>query len=409
MAELLDLGFYYRPDVLGLQWDDRRSAALVNPEWLQRDRPSVESQIALLPSMDGHLWVATSGASSLVPGHIRWVALSKAAFLASAQAVNAHLQATASDVWAHALPVFHVGGLGMLARAHLSRAHIVDGVAGRWDARRFQHRVEETHATLTALVPSQVHDLVGARLHAPGSLRAVIVGGARLDPELCADARGLGWPCLPSYGLTETCSQVATASLDAALAADCRAPLPVLGHAEIRASADGRLAIRSTSLLSSYAEVADRKVRSWDPKEDGWLVTEDMGRVSPAGVEVLGRASDSVRVLGEMVSLSRVEETVQRWKGSEPALAASQLDAAVVALPHGRLGHELVAVLAGEERARLEPLTATVLEPSLEAFCRHALFGYERPQRLVWVDAIPRTALGKCQRQQLASLVAPRE
>ncbi|RPJ84310.1 MAG: hypothetical protein EHM13_04925 [Acidobacteria bacterium] len=81
------------------------------------------------------------------------------------------------------------------------------------------------------------------------------------------------------------------------------------------------------------------------------------------------------------------------------------LDAAVVALPHERLGHELVVALAGAERERLEPLTRTVLQPSLERCCQETLSGYERPHRLVWVEAIPRTALGKCQRQLLARQV----
>jgi o-succinylbenzoate---CoA ligase len=405
VADLAAEAFYFDPAVTRIDWDSAQTLVMVNPEWLRRDRASIEACRQALPPLDGHIWVATSGSSSTIPGHFRWVALAKAAFLASASAVNDHLESTGADVWAHALPVFHVGGLGILARASLSGASVEPAIDGRWDAWRFHGRLLETRATLTALVPSQLHDLVGARLHAPGSLRAIVVGGARLDPELCADARGLGWPCLPSYGLTETCSQVATASLTSALSRQCSGPLPILGHATIRADQEQRLEIRAASLLTCYAEMTDAGMRAWDPKRDGWLPTEDLGRVTADGVEVLGRATDSVKVLGELVSVVRVEEVARRWSRSLDA-ARGELDVAVVALPHGRLGHEIVVVLAGSAQAILEPGTEAELMPSLASYCRTSLLPYEQPHRIAWVDRIPRTALGKCQRALLAREVS---
>jgi O-succinylbenzoic acid--CoA ligase len=331
--------------------------------------------------------------------------LAWAALGASAAAVNAHLEAGASDVWAHALPVFHVGGLGILVRAHLSGARVIAAVEGRWDAAVFHRRVTETKATLSALVPAQVHDLVTANLQAPPSLRAIVVGGARLEPDECLRARALGWPCLPSYGLTETCSQVATAAVAEGRSSICAAAMPVLSHAEIRADNEQRLAIRAASLLSCYAETTAAGVNVWDPKVDGWLVTEDLGRVSDGAVEVVGRASESAKVLGEMVWLPQVEEEARQWAAAEPALAGAGLDLALVGLPHSRLGTELVVVLAAPDRRGLEPLTPTRLWPSLEAWARRTLPPYACPRRIAWVDAIPRTALGKCQRALLSRQV----
>jgi o-succinylbenzoate---CoA ligase len=406
VADLAATAFYYEPSRWSMDWESRDTTVAANPVWVGRDRPAFEAALAALPSLRGHVWVATSGSSSAVPGHVRWVALSKEAFLASARAVNAHLEATPRDVWAHALPVFHVGGLGILARAWASGASVEPAVAGRWEAWRFSARLHETHATLTALVPSQVHDLVNAGLRPPRSLRAVVVGGARLDPELCADARRLGWPCLPSYGMTETCSQVATASLASALSVDCGSTLPVLAHAEIRADEEHRLRIRAASLLTAYAEMTDAGMRSWDPRQDGWLITDDLGRVEAGSVEVLGRVTDSVKVLGETVSLSRVEDVARQWARSDPGTTAD-VDLAVVALPHPRLGHELVVVLApiggGPGAGRLG--LASLL-PSLLSFTRERLLPYEQPARLVAVEQIPRTALGKIQRQLLAQQVS---
>lgn len=399
MAEPADFGFYFDPSRAHIDWGAPGTLVIVNPEWRRREPAEADACASALPALDRHIWVATSGSGASAPGRVRFVALSKDAFLASARAVNRHLAATAADVWAHALPVFHVGGLGILARAALSRARVEAAVWERWDAARFHARLGETGATLTALVPPQVHDLVAAGLRPPPSLRAAVIGGARLEPRLCVEARRLGWPCLPSYGLTETCSQVATAEAATALSEDCGAPLPVLAHAEIASGEDQRLRVRAASLLTCYGEMTPDGLRTWDPKRDGWFETDDLGRVTGAGVEIIGRSSDSVKVLGEMVSLARVEDALRPWAARETALGTADL--AVVAVPHDRLGHEIVLVLSAPDRAALEPLTRSALWPSLEAFSRLALLAYERPRRIAWVDAIPRTPLGKCRRPLL--------
>ena len=66
----------------------------------------------------------------------------------------------------------------------------------------------------SSLVPAQVLDLVRAGLRPPPVLRAIVVGGGAISAELYRDARALGWPVLPSYGMTECCSQIATATHD---------------------------------------------------------------------------------------------------------------------------------------------------------------------------------------------------
>ena len=393
---------YFQPGVQPVNWDSRETVVLANPEWVRRQPIGLGDLNRRLPALEAHVWVSTSGTSGDTPGRLRWVALSKGAFLASARAVNAHLSATSSDVWAHALPVFHVGGLGILARAWLSGSRVVPAVSERWSAAEFQAVVAQSRTTLTALVPSQVHDLVTAGLHSPPSLRAIVVGGARLEPVWYAASRALGWPCLPSYGLT-TCSQVATAALPSLGTSEYPAELPVLSHAEIRADDDGRLSIRAASLLTCCAEFDGDDVRVSDPRRDGWLETDDTGRVSDAGVEVLGRTSEFVKVLGETVSLRRVEDHVWRWAEREGLRGIGGFDLGVVGIPHARLGVELVAALVVDPdagRARRDALAA-----SLDAYGREELMPFERIQRVAWVDAIPRTALGKVQRALLARQV----
>ncbi len=396
--------FYLEPDTAPIDWESAESLVLANPEWAKRQADGLAGIERRLPALEAHVWVSTSGTSSLVPVRVRWIALSKAAFLASAGAVNKHLEATRADVWAHALPTFHVGGLGILARGWLNGARVVPAVAGKWSAARFSEIVGRERATLAALVPSQVHDLVAAGLASPPSMRAIVVGGGRMDAALYERARALGWPCLPSYGLTETCSQVATAALSSLCVAVCPTVLPVLGHAEIRSDDDQRLSIRAASLLTCCAEVDEQGARGWDPKQDGWLQTEDTGRVGPDGVEVFGRLSESVKVLGEIVSLAYVEDQVWRWATEEHLRALEGFDLAVVAPPHDRLGHQIMLAIAC--RAPIDAARRSAIGESIGIYSRNHLLPFERVRRVVWVDEIPRTPLGKCRRALLTRQVA---
>src|ERR1051326_1318394 len=97
----------------------RESHLLLNPRLPADDRGRLE---ALAPRLEAHVFVATAGTA----GAIKLVALSKRAILASAAAVNARLNATRDDVWSHVLPPFHVGGIGINARAHLSGSRVIE-------------------------------------------------------------------------------------------------------------------------------------------------------------------------------------------------------------------------------------------------------------------------------------------
>lgn len=323
------------------------SHVLLNPRMPEEERRRLESFVV---DLSGHVWLSTSGTT----GALKLTALSKRALLASAAAVNRHLQSDAKDVWLCVLPAFHVGGLGIHARAFLSGARIV---AGGWDG-----------VTLASLVPAQVSDLVRDRVVAPRSLRAVVVGGGVLSEELYSAARELGWPLLPSYGMTECCSQVATATLESR-------ELLLLDHVEARVEADGRLALRSEALLTGYAT----EEGFVDPKVDGWFLTEDVGAVEGPVLRVEGRRGDFIKIGGESVDLSRLDRI----------LAGLGADAAVFPVPDERLGHVIgLAVASGDAEAVAAAFNARV-------------FPFERVRRVVRIAEIPRTALGKIMRARL--------
>jgi len=344
-----------------IDWTSDESHVLLNPRMPEEEQRILRS---IVPELPGHVWLATSGTT----GRLKLTGLSKQALLASAAAVNRHLEATSSDVWCGVLPTFHVGGLGILARAWLLGARVVPM---RWDARAFSSSED---VTLASLVPAQVSDLVAASLRAPAQLRAIVVGGGALSERLYEQGANLGWPLLPSYGMTETCSQVATARRGSP-------ELILLDHAEARVEQDGRLAFRGSSLLTGYA-TEDGLV---DPKVGGWFVTEDLGLVAGRLLEVSGRRGDVVKIGGESVDLKRLDAIVETLAGR---------DAAVAAVPDARLGCVIHLFVAGSTDAA-----------TLRSAYDGRVHPFERARAVHRVPWIPRTPLGKLIRKELLEQV----
>ena len=364
-----------------IDWDGSDTAVLLNPRLAVADARAIRALIERIP-LAAHVWVTTSGAT----GRLKPVALAKRAILASAAAVNAHLASDASDVWVNVLPPFHVGGLGIHARAHLSGARVT--TLDPWDAMRYAALLAGMRRALSALVPTEVFDLVHAGLEAPPSVRAVVVGGGALGVELYARARALGWPLLPSYGATECASQIATASL-ASLDDDGFPELEMLSHAAVRTDADGRIEVKSAALFTGYATAGGLD----DPKRDGWWRTDDVGEVRGRRLTVRGRVDATVKVGGELVPLSLLEARLEQVR----LAVAPDTDAALVALPDDRLGHAIHLAIAGVPEATADRLLA--------AF-NAGLLPYERARSVRRVEEIPRTPLGKVRREELVQRVA---
>lgn len=362
---------YWESEAIDLRLNPRRGIEADGLIDFLRGERGIRSSVVL----------ATSGSS----GGAKFVVLSKRALLASAAAVNEFLGFNENDVSLAGLSGFHVGGLGIYARAFLSGSRVVELAPGPWrrDGSLLVESVERTGATLTSMTPTHLHDLVAGRVCCPEPLRVVLLGGGRIDTGLVDPARELGWPIRASYGMTEAASQIATAR-------DGETEwLPILPHWETRTGEDGRLAIRGPALFSGYAT---RGESGWCFEEaadgEGWFATGDRCEVREGTLRFLGRADDLVKVSGELVSVGEVRDRV-----AELGVEAG-LETAVVVVPDARRGHEFVLVVAGEERE------AGAFHESL----RGRLEGLARPARWIAVEALPRTEIGKVDTSELTRI-----
>jgi len=318
-------------------------------------------------------------------GARKWAGLTKESLLISARAVNAHFDVTKADRWLLALPVWHVGGFGILARAFASGC-AVTGMESRWDAALFAHGCENAGATLASLVPAQVFDLVAAGLRAPDSMRAVLVGGGALSREIEAAALKLGWPLRKTYGMTETCSQVASQ-----YAAGGEMELLPIWHASTDET--GALTLRGNALAQGYAAPEEEAWR-WEPipacpglrTRDRVTLWNEEGRTL---LRFEGREAGTVKILGELVALGPIQERIDALRLE---LGLRLGDAAVCDVPDERGEARLllaVCDMGTADAERMKNGLNTRLRP------------FEKIAEVRRLDVIPRGALGKTRLEEL--------
>jgi o-succinylbenzoate---CoA ligase len=295
---------------------------------------------------------------------------------------NHHASATASaellgsepdDRWLCVLPLFHVGGLAILLRSAMHRVTAV--VHDRFEPERVREEIESGSVTLVSLVPTMLRRLRDAGFSGAPGVRALLLGGGPVPVDLLEWAEAEGLPVMPTYGLTETASQIATA-------APGERAGRILPGAEVRiARSEGRGPRDEGEILVRGPMVSPQALA-----DDGWLHTGDLGRLDADGkLLVVGRAKEIIVTGGENVSPARVESALT----AHPAVA----DAGVLGLPDPEWGEAVSAFVV---------LRAGASEAELIDHCRELLAPYEVPKRIEQVAALPRNPAGKLLRSELA-------
>ncbi|MDD5249774.1 MAG: AMP-binding protein [Rhodocyclaceae bacterium] len=336
---------------------------------------------ASLPSRhrlhDIALLIATSGSS----GRPKAVMLSAGNLRAAALASAACTPLRPGDRWLACLPLFHIGGYSILHRCALAGAEAV--LHEGFDAERLWRTLADERITHLSVVPTMLARLLDlAPAPPPATLRHVLVGGAALSPALAERAAEHGWPIQPTYGMSETASQIAT------LPALPRPwppglvgrPLPGI---EAALAADGRLRVRGPMVMAGYA---NPRLAPGDGLEDGWFTTNDLAEIRADGqLQILGRADDIIVSGGKKFHPATVEN---RLAGC-PGLGS----AGVVGRPDPLWGEIVTVVFSGE-----------VAADALLDWCRQHIAGASRPRAAIRVAALPTLTNGKPDRAALRRL-----
>lgn len=245
-----------------------------------------------------HFILFSSGTTG---GDLKGYAISKKALFANAEAVNKHFGLTEKDVWGLSLPVYHIGGLSVLARAHLLKNKVID--LRKWDPDEWMKKIDGI--TITTIVPTQLYDLVKRSLKAPPSLRYLVVGGDFLSAKLKDEAIKLGWPVIRTFGMSEVSSQLASA----------RSPdsdeLEILPIHEVKLDEE-TLFVKSPALFTLEFTLGEKfQVNTLrELSENGFYRTKDRAKIIGQTILPLGRLSDEFKSGGHLVNMNLLKETL---------------------------------------------------------------------------------------------------
>ncbi len=349
------------------------------PAWV-REAGSAAPLVAAVPRGAGDLasLIYTSGTT----GRSKGAMLSHGALAANALALHEAWAFTPDDVLLHALPIFHVHGLFVaLHCALLSGAPMV------WLPKFTDAEVLAglDRATVMMGVPTFYTRLLASpgftRAKADG-VRVFICGSAPLLPSTFAEfEERAGQRILERYGMSEAVIITTNPLEGDRIGGSVGYPLPGVELRIGGGEETGVIEIRGRSVFSAYWRMPEKTAEEFTA--DGFFITGDVGHRDADGrVWISGRAKDLIISGGYNVYPKEVELVLDELAGV--------IESAVVGVPHRDFGEGVVAVVMGEGD-----------EAAMIAEARRQLAAYKAPKRIVFVDELPRNAMGKVQKNLL--------
>jgi O-succinylbenzoic acid--CoA ligase len=348
--------------VLGAM-EDRTELVLLNSRLTPRERAAQRESIARIPPAGEPAVVLFTSGTTGTPKAAR---LARDNLEANARAASEVLEIDSRSRFLCVLPLFHVGGLGVLFRCQLAGATVL--LHERFDPQAVARELREgaTHASLVSSTLARVLE------HGAAFPPAIVaVGGGPVPGPLLERARRAGLRVVQTWGMTETCSM---ATCEPARDADGATAGPPLHGFEIAVDA-GEILVRGPAMMRGYL--------GQPPLQGGFFRTGDLGELDARGrLIVHARRGDLIVSGGENVYPAEVE-------------------AALLAHPSVREAAVLPASDEGWGQIGVAYVVTTASDGELRDFLGGRIAKYKVPARFVHLGALPRNAAGKVDRAGL--------
>ncbi|XGI83476.1 o-succinylbenzoate--CoA ligase [Halorutilales archaeon Cl-col2-1] len=323
------------------------------------------------------------------------VVLSYGNFVASATASAFRLGHLPDDRRLICLPMYHMGGLSHVFRAalHGTAAVVQEG----FDAEETVENIAEYGVTQVSLVPTTLRRILDTGIDSQlDSLRYVLLGGAPASEDLLRESREAGVRVCPTYGMTETASQIATVSPYASETdtetVGVGRPLvstriTVLDEDDqpVETGETGEIVVSGSTVTEGYYGLPDETSEAFC--EHG-LRTGDLGYRDESGrLYVVGRKDEVIITGGENVNPNEVTELLLEHPRLE--------DAAVIGVDDEEWGERICALVVPVDEDEVD----------VRGYCRERLAGYKCPRTVAFVDEIPRTESGTVDRAAARGLL----
>ena len=301
---------------------------------------------------------------------------------------------TDKDVLVHALPIYHTHGLFVASNVTLfARASMI--FLPKFDPDLIIRLM--ARATVLMGVPTFYTRLLqnpALNRDSTKHMRLFVSGSAPLLAETHREwAARTGHAVLERYGMTETNMNTSNPYDGERVAGTVGHPLPsvsvrvadpetgkVLGAETI-----GMIEVKGPNVFKGYWRMAEKTKSEF--RDDGFFITGDLGKIDDKGyVHILGRSKDLVISGGFNVYPKEIESEIDAMPGV--------IETAVIGVPHADFGEGVTAVVVCDKAAKVD-------ESSVLKALDGRLAKFKMPKRVIFVDELPRNAMGKVQKNIL--------
>ena len=352
-------------------------------------------QLPLVASEDLALIIYTSGTT----GRSKGAMISHNNVIATVTGLLAAWAWEPSDKLLLCLPLFHTHGLIVGLHCALAAGATVL-LRAQFDAKTILADLLSGDPTLFFAVPTLYVRLVEELNQQPQPdlrhMRLFCSGSAPLAPETFTAFQALtGHTILERYGMTETGMNLSNPYVGQRVPGSVGTPLPGVAMRivdnqgrDVIPGAEGELLVRGSHVFSAYWNAAEKTAQSFshDALGQQWFHTGDLARQDPTSghVTLLGRRHELIISGGFNIYPREIEEMLTTYPGIS--------EAAVIGAPHAEWGEVPVAYLV---------CTAEIDHAELVRYCRGQLASFKVPREIHHVDALPRNAMGKLQKNLL--------
>jgi len=382
--------FLCNPDWVESEW--QQVFELVQPDLILGQEAEAQSKLFgrslpithyQLPITHAPIMIPTGGSS----GKIRFAIHTWETLIASVSGFKQYFDVKQVNSFC-VLPLYHVSGLMQFMRSFTTGGRLV---ILPFKALELGNKTDIKPAEyFISLVPTQLQRLLQQESKWLSEFATVLLGGAPAWTELLETARNYRIRLAPTYGMTETASQIVTLKPDDFLKGNnsCGQVLPHVtvticsAKGEILAPRNtGNIAIKSKSLFLGYYPEKNQIKTTFQP--------DDLGYFDEKGfLHIIGRNSNKIITGGENVFPSEVEAAIHSTN--------LVIDVCVIGLPDRHWGQVVTAIYIPKH----PKVSTDILKTALE----HKLCKFKRPKYWFPVESLPRNAQGKVNREKLKKL-----
>ena len=301
---------------------------------------------------------------------------------------------TDKDVLIHALPIYHTHGLFVASNVTLfARASMI--FLPKLDPELIIRLM--ARATVLMGVPTFYTRLLQSPAlskESTGQMRLFISGSAPLLADTHREwAARTGHAVLERYGMTETNMNTSNPYDGDRVPGAVGFPLPGVSLRVtdpetgklVPAGGIGMIEVKGSNVFKGYWRMPEKTNAEF--RDDGFFITGDLGKIDERGyVHIVGRGKDLVISGGFNVYPKEIESEIDAMPGV--------IEAAVIGVPHADLGEGVTAVVVREKDAGID-------EPTVLKGLDGKLAKFKMPKRVIFVDELPRNAMGKVQKNIL--------